>query len=260
MLRGMFFLLLSVFYVMVITCSDAIALDSGSIVAIWLCDEGSGDTVSDASGNGHNGSIVGDVAWANGRFGEALEFLDNAGSRVEIPHDDSLTLAEWTITAWVKLNTPSSGDWAVIVVKDPANGIQDYALDLDGGGRVFAEVTSGGSWSDCGSSTAVYDDNWHFVAASYDGSTLRVYVDGNMENEQNFAAGDVNTAPVAIGGRMDDSQPLLGVVDDVGLFSSALGEDDLGAIMSDGLGSVLGVAAVEPNLKSATTWGQIKQR
>jgi hypothetical protein len=258
MLRRDLFFLLPIFCVVAITCPSSAEIDPNFVVAVWLCDEGDGDTLADASGNEHDGSFVGDLGWADGKFGAALEFLGNAGSRVEVPHDDSLTLEAWTISAWVKLMP--AGDWTVVVVKDPANGTQNYSLDMDGGGRVFAEVTSGGSWSDCGSVTTVFDDEWHFIAASYDGSTLRVYVDGNMENEQDFGAGDVNTAPVAIGGRMDSSQPLTGIVDDIGLFSAALDEDDLMAIMNDGLNEALGFAAVEPSLKSTTMWGQIKQQ
>jgi len=259
MLRNMVFALLSALCVIGVASPGFSAIAPDTVVAALLCDEGSGDTVADASGNGHDGAIVGNVGWTDGKLEKGLEFLDEAGSRVEIPHDDPLTLAEWTITAWVKLNPPSGGDWAVIVVKDPGNGLQSYSLDLDGGGRVFSEVTSGGSWSDCGSSSIVYDDTWHFVAASYDGTTLGVYVDGVKENEQDFAAGDVNTAPVAIGGRMDNSQPLLGVVDDVGLFSVALGEDDLRDIMELGLGHALGITAVRPSSKLAATWGRLKQ-
>jgi len=233
-------------------------IDPDSIVAVWPCDEGKGDTVEDISNHGHDGKFVGNVGWAEGQFEQALEFFGEAGSRVEIPHDDTLTLDEWTITAWAKLNP--TGAWSVIVVKDPANGLQSYSLDLNGEGRVFVEVTSGGNWSDCGSNTVVTDDEWHFLAASYDGNTLRVYVDGKKENEQNFDKPDSNTAPVAIGDRMDNSQPLLGIVDDIGLFSVALGEDDLNNIKEDGLGKALRITAVEPASKLATTWGQLKQR
>ena len=232
----------------------------GSIVAVWLGDEGEGDVVADTSENGHDGTIVGNVDWVDGQFGTALDFLGEAGSLVEIPHDDSLALEEWTITAWAKLNSPPGGDWAVIVVKAVGNGIQNYSLDLDGGGRVFAEVTSGGGWSDCASVTTVYDDEWHFLAASYDGTTLMVYVDGEMEKEQNFGTGDTSEAPVTLGGRTGNSQPLLGVVDDIGLFSAALGEDDLDNIMSNGLANALGLAAVEPDSKLTTTWGELKQK
>ena len=142
---------------------------------------------------------MGKIGWAEGKFKKALEFFGEAGSRVEIPHDDSLSLDEWTITAWAKLKP--TGAWAVIVMKDPGNGQQNYSLDLNEQGRVFSEVTSGGNWSNCGSNTVTTDDKWYFLAASYDGKALSVYVDGKKENEQNFAKPDTNTALVSIGDR-----------------------------------------------------------
>ena len=48
---------------------------SSEVVAIWLFDEGKGDTVKDASGNGHDGTIVGEVEWGEGQFGGGLNFV-----------------------------------------------------------------------------------------------------------------------------------------------------------------------------------------
>ena len=44
------------------------------LVAYYPLDEGSGDTATDASGNGHNGTLNGDPRWIAGKFGQALEF------------------------------------------------------------------------------------------------------------------------------------------------------------------------------------------
>ncbi len=233
-------------------------IKSDTIVGIWLLDEGKGDTVMDASGNGHDGKFVGnDIKWADGKFEKALEFPGVGGNRVEIPHDDSLTLDEWTMTAWTKQKL--TGAWAVVLVKDPANGIQNYALDMNEQGRVFCEVTAGGNWSDCGSTTTVTDEQWHFLAGAYDGKNLRVYVDGKQEGEQVFAKPDDNTAPVTIGDRMDSSQPINGIIDDVGLFSVALSEKDINDIMTKGLGAATGVAPVNSLGKLAATWGLLKR-
>ncbi|MBC8233521.1 LamG domain-containing protein [bacterium] len=235
-------------------------IKSDTIVGIWLMDGGKGDTVEDSSGNGHDGKFIGnDIKWADGKFEKALEFPGVGGNRVDIPHEDSLTLAEWTITAWAK-QKPTGGAWAVVLVKDPANGIQNYALDMNGDGLVFSEVTAGGNWSDCGSVTKVYDEEWHFLAASYDGKNLHVYVDGKHEKEQAFAKADDNTAPVTIGDRLDGSQPINGIIDDVGLFSVALSEKDINDIMTKGLGTATGVAPVNSLGKLAFTWGMIKTR
>ncbi len=154
-----------------------------SAVAIWLFDEGQGFIAEDSL-NDHDGEIFDGVDWtADAMFGNALEFSGEPGSHVEVPDADELTLETWTITAWVKLGPPLAGGWTIVVVKDPANGFQNYSLDMNGSGNVVAEVTSGGSWSNSVSTTSVHDEEWHFVAASYDGDVLQAYVDGEFESE-----------------------------------------------------------------------------
>ena len=64
-------------------------------------------------------------------------------------------------------------------------------------------------------------------------------MDGVQENEQVFGAGDVSDAPMAIGDRLDRSQPVKGVIDEVGLFNVALDESDLIDVMEDGLASLI---------------------
>lgn len=238
--RCVFVGLVTALWVVAAVSSAQAEIDPGSIVAAWLCDEGEDFLVEDATGHGHDGMFVNLEGWTDdGMFEGALEFAGEGGNHVEIPHDEDLSLEEWTITAWVRLTFPVAGDWAIVLVKDPANGFQNYSLDMNGGGQVFSEVTNGGSWSDCGSSTSIYDDEWHFLAANYDGATLRVYVDGVQENEQSFGPGDMSEAPLAIGGRLDGSQPVKGVIDDVGLFDVAIDEEDLLDLMDDGLASLL---------------------
>jgi len=46
---------------------------SAKTVALWLCDEGSGKTLIDNSGNGHDGTLEGKTGWTEGKFGKALE-------------------------------------------------------------------------------------------------------------------------------------------------------------------------------------------
>ena len=71
-------------------------LDPADIIAIWLFDEGEGDTVNDASGNPHNmdgtlqaGRWVHDAGekpkWVDGKFGKALN-CEGKGSVISIPN------------------------------------------------------------------------------------------------------------------------------------------------------------------------------
>src|SRR5215469_593805 len=74
------------------------------LVAAYGFDEGSGTTVSDASGSGNNGTVA-NGSWATGKFGQALKF-NGTNTRVTVPDAASLHLSTgMTLEAWVN---PSS--------------------------------------------------------------------------------------------------------------------------------------------------------
>lgn len=71
------------------TSGDA-KIDEDTILGIWLFDEDINKTVSDTSGNGHDGQVFGKPKVVDGKFGKALSF-SGAGDKIEIPHDDVFT-------------------------------------------------------------------------------------------------------------------------------------------------------------------------
>ena len=85
---------------MSILCYFGITSASADAIGVWLFDEGDGNVVKDLSGNGHHGEIIGEVAWADGKFETALEF---DGGHVSVPHEDVMNLRQWTMTAWIKV-------------------------------------------------------------------------------------------------------------------------------------------------------------
>ena len=103
------------------------------------------------------------------------------------------------------------------------------------------------------------DGEWHHVAGSYDGNSLRVYVDGVEEAENNIGKVTGGSTPehVAIGSDGFGREFWKGIIDEVALFNIALGEDDIGEIMNKGLSPLLAVSAKG---KLATTWGKLKSR
>ena len=53
-------------------CAAQVSMED--VLAIWMFDEGKGDTVEDASGNDHTGMTAGDPEWVEGKFNSALSF------------------------------------------------------------------------------------------------------------------------------------------------------------------------------------------
>src|SRR6185295_8548795 len=73
---------------------------SGLIVAYGF-DEGSGTTLSDASGNGLAGTVS-NAAWTTGQFGGALQFNGSFNSMVTAASSPLLQLTDaFTVSAWV---------------------------------------------------------------------------------------------------------------------------------------------------------------
>ena len=87
------------------------------MVAYYPLDEGSGNTATDASGDGHNGTLNGDPRWISGKFGKALEFPGTSGGHVDLgTWNPSEGTDQLTIALWVKWNG-LSGEWQGLISK-----------------------------------------------------------------------------------------------------------------------------------------------
>ena len=85
---------------LVLTGRTDAQLDLKGAVAIWLFDEGKGDKVADASGNGNDGELVHNPKWVEGKFGEALDF-DGVADYVEINVPVVVETEDFTMGLWV---------------------------------------------------------------------------------------------------------------------------------------------------------------
>jgi len=93
---------------------------SAELVAYWKFDEGSGTTAFDSSGNGLNGTLMGDTQWAAGKMGGALEF-DGDGDYVDCGNNELFDITdELSVSAWVNIRSVTAAWMAVITKGDSA--------------------------------------------------------------------------------------------------------------------------------------------
>jgi hypothetical protein len=226
-------------------------IDPESIAGAWLFDEGGGDTTRDSSGKGNDGELVNGPEWVAGKFGKALEF-DGKDDSVEVPDNDTLDVTAITLTAWVKSEANLLLDGNVIVYKNPSYIHQYWATTINPG------VFVGGQW--CGSGWLpqgeIWDDDWHHVALTYDGSTQRFYVDGVFGGENAACKGDIDISASNLTIGTGNVGFYTGSIDEVAVFDVVLDEDDLNIIITEGLRAI---TAIFPTDKLTTTWGGIKE-
>jgi RHS repeat-associated protein len=145
---------------------------SSYLIARWTFEEGSGTTVRDVSGNGHDGVIQGGATWAVGNPGHGLRF-DGIDDFVSVANAAGIPAGNeaYTIEAWIK---PESMG---------ARGIIGWGRFDNAGQMNSVRLTDWGllnSWfaNDLWVSAPGLVGNWHHVAAVYDGTTRSVYLDG----------------------------------------------------------------------------------
>ena len=222
-------------------------LDSEAVLGIWFFDEGKGGTAKDSSKNGNDGEIV-DVQWADGKFDKALKF--EGGGHVAVGEFSDYK-DEVSIVALIK--TPAAPAWSDIIVGpcgDVILTLRDHKLNFAG---QCAQPIPHNTWS----KTLLNDDKWHQIAGTYDGKTVKVYIDGELE-ASNAAGGPFITGPKYIGSRDDKQEAFTGLIDEIAFFNVALSENDVKAIADSGLSIALGFAAVSPQAKLTTAWAKLK--
>jgi hypothetical protein len=150
-------------------------------VGQWDLNEGAGTVVhNDYPLRSGTGTVQGGATWVGGRFQGALAF-DGSGD-VDVTNTAGLAPANVTLSAWVK-SSGSPGDYKHIAVKGGSGCCTgSYALYTGAnGGLEFYIGTSPGAYvlsPDAGS--GVWNGQWHHVVGTYDGSTVRLYVDGRQ--------------------------------------------------------------------------------
>ncbi len=226
------------------------------LVAYWAFDEGSGDTVNDSSGNGHNGTLVGDPQWTDGRLGGGLHF-DQTEDEVMVPFHENLNHEAFTICAWANAETGGTGHRAVISSRDdfPQRGYIFYA-DPNNVWQFWTGVGSG--WNPINGPAANNIDGWDHLAGVYADNSQKFYVNGEMVGES-AAVLSVNTAQeLLIGAGANETSShnyfFRGIIDEVCIFSHALSADEIMGLMNTN------PTPVEAAGKIAITWGQLKAK
>ena len=206
----------------------AVPPPSSGLVAAYSFEEGAGTTVADVSGRG-NAGIVSGATWTTGRYGSGLSF-DGVNDWVTVADSASLDLSSaLTLSAWVR--PASLGGWRTILFKEQTGGMVYALYGAEDGSHPIGQVFVGGERNAIGPGS-VPVGQWTHLASSWDGATLRLYVDGVL-TASTAVAGAVqpSSGPLRLGGNSVWSEWFAGVIDEVRIYDRALSAGDIAADM-----------------------------
>jgi len=254
--RGIYPLLTAVIIVFSLLSTEGVAADPNTVLYMSFDQEPKKDVVEDESEYENHGNIIGKVKWTkDGKFGGALEF--DGASKIEVQHSDSLNLSNaMTAEIWFKTKVPQKGrffmykvhtgggrsyEWGLYLTTDSTN-LSFYVVDPK---DEVVYPGKGGDWK---------DNSWHFLAGTYDGKTVKCYVDGELASSKDWPGHKIRTgdAPVVIG--TWNNNFFTGFLDEACLCNIAKNEQQIKSDYENGYN----LSALNSKGKLATTWAFIK--
>lgn len=246
-----------------IRSQDQIMLDvaQGAPIALYKFDECASTTVyntaPNATGSGtlFNGTIVpgggantsagncnsgtSSEMWNDGTVGKRNASLGFDGTDDYINIDDT---PEWdvstiSVSAWVKPSSVSA--FRVIASRDSGTtGDRYWALQINDSGKLYGYVCmSDDSCADTSGSRppTMSAGNWYHVAMTYDGYTIRLYLNGVLVDIlTSSAVMEVGSEPIAIGRKSNSTLYFDGLIDDVRIYNYALKTSQVGIVYNNG--------------------------
>lgn len=209
-----------------LTPTDFTDCGAAAPIGLYNC-----SNVSDSSGNGYNlTNKSGLVAFGVGIEGAAstaavlTAAADQGLYRSDSGGADPFRIKTGSVGVWFRSSSPGTfGDMYAVSKYRAAGSQRAYRLGTDPTDKPrFTISTDGVATNDLIGTTPLCDDRWHFLVGTYDGLTMRLYVDGRPEAERfvttglifsgsgplNVGAGDVDAATSGfsqVNGRVDEA-------------------------------------------------------
>jgi trimeric autotransporter adhesin len=190
---------------------------SSGLIAYYPCT----GSMADSSGNNHDG-IINNASLTSDRFGRSNSayYVNGSKKGMTVPALGDYGATGITISLWVKTTKKASSMEIVsgkigtllINVYKPGNFLA--AFDGTVGNNSVSNV----------STSAVTTGNWVNLTATNDGSTTRIYVNGNLENSY------PETLTTGGSDLVIANKNFMGSIDDIRIYNRAISAAEISAI------------------------------
>ncbi len=234
----------------------ALPYPTNGLVGCWRFEEGSGTTALDSSGSGNNGVITNATystdtpSQSISSYSLRFNTTDTGFAKSYVIIADSPSLrpnSSLTVAALVKTSVVQSRP-AVIIGKQYSYALFDsYCLWYEWGlVNFYLKTATNAKYISIAQPPT---NQWHYIVGTYDGSFMRLYVDGVEKVNGTFTGAIVyDNLPLSIGADSDRADHLLhqgwdGFIDEVLIYNRALSQAEIAQIVPE-FPSVLALSLV----------------
>jgi hypothetical protein len=197
--------------------AGAAATDTALLLNFNGADEST--TFTDSSPNGFTVTAAGgaELSTSVKKYGTASGNFTGAGARLSVDPSSETTFAsgDFTIECWLYVDAGGSGQFARVVQQGdfPAEG--GWALAREGTtspiSLQFESYAAGGTVVSGG---MIPDNEWTHVAVTRHGSTYRLFINGELEDEETTTEFSFADGALSIGANSTGDESLSGYIDD----------------------------------------------
>jgi len=167
--------------------ADVSTLTNG-LMAYWKLDESSGNAV-DASGNGITGTSS-NISYASGKINNCYTF-NGSSSKVAFGNVVKPTSAI-SFSGWYKSSSSSKDNTMIDCIGYTAN-FQGYSFGVNTSNQVLIYLGNNTAnfldfeTNPSGAVVTINDGNWHWIAGTWDGSNVYLYLDSYKSGASTWA-------------------------------------------------------------------------
>ncbi len=204
------------------------------LVGHWMLDEASGTIADDSTLNNNDGTHNSGVTagQAGPQSGTLAAEYDGSNNFTDVPYGGNWDPVddEFTLATWVRLD--AIGDTHGLIIW--SNIASPYALLVNSSNQPEIRVNWGSVAGESGNITHAASgtlalNTWRHVAVTYDGSTVKFYLDG-VEDSNTLASAvtiGISSDKMQLGGDDGTSYDLTGSMHDARIYNRALSQDEI---------------------------------
>lgn len=196
----------------------------------------------DSRGGNNAVQVSNSMGYASGKVGQAFDVpFMSAQNRWDAPDNPSFNQQNLTLEAWIK--TGGTSTIGFIASKSGADASSGYEFAIGApapGGKLRFLLNGGTGGADLFGTSSVTDNIFHHVAATYDGSVMKIYIDGVLDAQKSVAM-TINypaNHPFVLyrreynGSSAPENFP--GQIDELGFYNRALSAAEIQSIFNAG--------------------------
>jgi hypothetical protein len=224
------------------TAATAWFVDGSPLMSLYVPMEGGAtNTLNDYSGHGLTVTSLGSPSWNDSAGFDSLGAyqFDGIDDAIVIPDTSVLDVDYVTLSAWVYVaayhddqriisketgTTQPYSIYSLLLGSGVNTDIVEFRLGLEGQDRVIVP-----------SNSTLPLDQWTHVAATFNGTHARIYINGVLDKTQ-LISGILrhNDNPVYIGGSQFYSRFFEGRIDEARIYAHALSDEQISSLYNDG--------------------------